>query len=153
MKATEHLKQLWLEDMQRKHPLMTAGQIGELSINGTPSNKLTKQIIKYIQLIGGRAERVRSEGRYKVGEQYTDVFGKKRQTNGYFIPSTSRKGTADVSALVKGKSLAIEIKIGADRMSDHQKKYKEETEQAGGYYIIAKDFQQAYDEINKIINQ
>ena len=149
--AIQRLKQLWIEDMKRKHPLLTEGQIGELSINGTPANKLTKQIILYITLIGGRAERVRSEGRYLVGKTYTNVLGQKMSTNGSYIPSTSRKGTADISALCQGKSFAIEIKIGKDRMSDAQINYKIATERSGGYYLLARDFETFYKDINDIL--
>lgn len=149
--AIQRLRQLWLEDMKRKHPLLTEGQIGELSINGTPANKLTKQIILYITLIGGRAERVRSEGRYLVGQTFTNVLGQKMSTNGSYIPSTSRKGTADVNIVIQGKAISCEIKIGNDRMSEAQKKYKEDTERAGGIYLICKTFEQFYKDINDIL--
>lgn len=149
--AIQRLKELWLQDQLRKHPTLTPGQIGELSFTGTPANKLTKQIIMFITLCGGLAERVRSEGRYLQGQTFTNVLGQKMSTAGGYIPSTSRKGTSDVKAVIQGKSFAIEVKINKDRMSDAQRKYKEDTERAGGYYIIAKDFQQFYNDLNDIL--
>jgi hypothetical protein len=138
--------------MKAKYPLLREGQIGELSFTGTPANKLTKQILKYIQLLGGRAERVRSEGRYIEGGSYTDVLGHKNQMKGKYIVSTSRKGTADITSLCKGKSISIEVKIGKDRQSDAQKQYEQDTINAGGYYIIARTFDQFYNDFNTIIN-
>jgi len=50
------------------------------------------------------------------------------------------KGTADISATIKGRSVKIEVKIGKDRQSEAQKQYQAKVEQSGGIYFIAKDF-------------
>jgi hypothetical protein len=47
-----------------------------------------------------------------------------RQINGKFIPSATRKGTADISATIKGRSVMIEIKL-AEQQRERQ---------AGGIY-------------------
>jgi hypothetical protein len=57
-----------------------------------------------------------------------------RQINGKFIPSATRKGTADISATVKGKSVMIEIKVGADRPRIEQLAEQQRERQAGGIY-------------------
>jgi hypothetical protein len=57
-----------------------------------------------------------------------------RQINGKFIPSATRKGTADISATVKGKSVMIEIKVGADRPRPEQLAEQQRERQAGGIY-------------------
>jgi hypothetical protein len=54
--------------------------------------------------------------------------------------STATKGSADISATILGRSVKIEVKIGADRQSEHQKVYQEAIEKSGGQYWIVKNF-------------
>lgn len=104
------------------------------------ANGLTKAICTFINLTGGQAERISSMGRVidnrKVVTNYlgqTGLIGS--QT---YIPGTSTKGTADISAIINGLSVKIEVKIGRDKMSPAQIQYKANVERAGGVYIIAK---------------
>jgi len=104
------------------------------------ANGLTKAICTFINLMGGQAERISSMGRViddrKVVTNYlgqTGLIGS--QT---YIRGTSTNGTADISAIIKGKSVKIEVKIGKDKMSPSQIQYKANVERAGGVYIIAK---------------
>ena len=62
-----------------------------------------------------------------------------------FCEGTGTKGTADISAIIKGRSVKIEVKIGRDRQSEAQKKYEESVNKAGGQYWIAKDFDGFYE--------
>jgi hypothetical protein len=57
-----------------------------------------------------------------------------------YIKGTSTNGTADISAIYKGKSLKIEVKILKDKQSDAQKIYEQNVIKAGGFYILAKDW-------------
>ena len=67
--------------------------------------------------------------------------------------TTMDKGTADISATIKGWGIKIEVKVGKDRMSSFQWNYKSKIEAAGGVYIIAKDFPQFLQELHKrVIN-
>lgn len=59
---------------------------------------------------------------------------------GKWIPGSTTKGTADISATIKGRSVKIEVKIGKDRQSEAQVAYQKKIEQSGGIYFIAKDF-------------
>jgi hypothetical protein len=88
-------------------------------------------ILDYIRFNGGFAERINSMGIYDVKLQR-------------FRPSGSRKGTADISATFAGKSIRVEVKIGRDRLSDHQRRYAEEVTRAGAHYFIASDFNSFY---------
>ena len=124
--------------------------------NDTTANGLTKTIIKFIQMIGGQAERVSSMGRMIDNRKVsTDVLGRQRTIGTMkYIPGTSTNGTADISAIYKGISFKIEVKIGADRQSEAQKKYQKDVERAGAVYIIAKDFDNfIIDFKNEIINR
>jgi hypothetical protein len=85
----------------------------------TKSNGLTTFIINFLNWSGYRATRINTMG---------------RQINGKFIPSATRKGTADISATVKGKSVMIEIKVGADRPRIEQLAEQQRERQAGGIY-------------------
>lgn len=95
---------------------------------GTDANSLTQAIIKFIDMSGGWATRISTEGRY------IEALGKR-------IPSSVKKGTADIHAVYKGRHLSIEVKIGKDKQSDVQKSIQQQIEKAGGLYYIAKDFQ------------
>ena len=83
------------------------------------ANGLTKFITNYILWAGWRATRVNTMG---------------RQVGGKWIPGTTRKGTADISCTVKGRSIMIEVKIGADKPSEYQLKEQELERKAGGYF-------------------
>lgn len=85
----------------------------------TKSNGLTTFIINFLNWSGYRATRINTMG---------------RQINGKFIPSATRKGTADISATVKGKSVMIEIKVGADRPRPEQLAEQQRERNAGGIY-------------------
>ena len=71
-----------------------------------------------------------------------------RKVAGKFVKSAMTKGTADISATIKGLSVKIEVKIGKDRQSPEQKKYEQDIINAGGYYFIAKDFNLFYEWYN-----
>jgi len=111
------------------------------------ANGLTKAIIKFIQLSGGQAERISTTGRViDKRKTYTDVVGVRRTIGSTkWVPGTTTKGSADISATINGQSVKIEVKIGRDRQSDAQKKYQSDVERAGGIYYMAKDFQSFYD--------
>lgn len=116
------------------------------------ANGLTKAIVTYINLIGGQAERISSMGRVIDGRKVvTNVLGQQgiigSQT---YIKGTSTNGTADISAIYKGKSLKIEVKIAKDKQSDAQKIYEQNVIKAGGFYILAKDWNGFIESFNTI---
>ena len=106
------------------------------------ANGLTKCVIDMIRLKGGQAERISNTGRViDRRKTYTNVLGFTRTIGGTeWIPGTGTRGSADISATIAGKSVKIEVKIGADRQSHAQKEYQKNIEAAGGIYYIARDF-------------
>lgn len=117
------------------------------------SNGLTKAVIRFLQLQGAQAERINTMGRVlkaKVikGAGYTVTKGRDM-----YIPTTGTRGSADISATIKGRSVKIEVKIGADRMSEAQHAYKADIERAGGIYMIAKTFEQFTQDYENLFNQ
>lgn len=159
------LQELYLKDFKEKYPNVPEHCIPMEKFNDTTANGLTKTIIKFIQMIGGQAERISSMGRMIDNRKVsTDVLGRQRTIGTMkYIPGTSTNGTADISATIPikmkngntfGLSVKIEVKIGADRQSEAQKKYQKDVERAGAVYIIAKDFDNfIIDFKNEIINR
>ncbi|PWE00996.1 hypothetical protein [Marinilabilia rubra] len=94
------------------------------------ANGLTKCIIDYLNMKGQQAERVQCIGAPIPQGNGLYKFGK----------TTMHRGTADISATIKGRSVKIEIKANGDKMSSYQWQYKKDIEQAGGLYFIAHDF-------------
>ncbi len=126
-----------------KHPNIPKYAIPRPKFDDRTANGLTKCIIEYIKIKGGQAERINTTG--------TPVV--ERGENGRRLVSwrygNTTKGSADISATIKGLSVKIEVKIGSDRQSPEQKKYQQEIENAGGIYYIARnfaDFVKWYDE-------
>jgi hypothetical protein len=104
------------------------------------ANELTKSIIAWFKLSGGQAERISVTGRYIDQKKIvTNSIGQMRQIgSGKWIKSSMRKGSADVSAILNGKSYRVEVKIGSDTHKENQKEYQKDFEKAGGIYFIAK---------------
>ena len=85
----------------------------------TKSNGLTAAICKFLEWSGHRATRINTAGRIVAGR---------------YITSTTRKGTADISATIKGRAIMIEIKVGKDRPSAYQLAEQQRERAAGGMY-------------------
>lgn len=117
-----------MDDLKRlKYPNVPEYALPKTKFKDTTSNDLTQSIIKYLTLRGHFATRTTSAGRYLVNEKK-------------WIPSTTKKGYPDITAIVNGRSVHVEVKVGKDRMSEDQMKVKDEIEKAGGLYFIAKTF-------------
>jgi len=91
------------------------------------SNGLTQFIVKFLTWSGHRATRVNVSG---------------RMVKGKYIPSSTRKGTADISATVRGKSVQIEVKVGKDKPRPEQLREQELERKAGGIYEFISTLEQ-----------
>ena len=106
------------------------------------ANGLTAFICNFINWQGYRATRISSAGRF--------VPGNKFEGGGRFIPGPTRRGTADISATIKGRSVMIEVKVGKDKPSEWQLAEQAKERAAGGTYEFCHDpdeFLRLYDEI------
>lgn len=92
------------------------------------SSDLTNAVIAHIYKAGGYAWRASSVG----------VFDTKQMRH----RAAAKKGVADVLACYKGILVAVEIKIGTDRLSDEQEGFMRNIEHHGGKAIVAKTFEQ-----------
>ena len=91
------------------------------------ANGLTKAIVNFILWNGYNAKGIDSSGKF---------------LNGKWRQGRTRKGAADISATIKGKPVHLEIKIGADKPSEHQLREQELEIKAGGQYYFVKTFEQ-----------
>jgi hypothetical protein len=139
----DKLKALEIEQLKAKYPSMRPELIPLTDWKDNSANGLTKCIIFYINALGGQAERISSQGQYREGKKIKVGTGEiqyEKQLPGKWTPGQSTKGTADISATIRGRSVKIEVKYGKDIQSDAQKNYQEMIERAGGIYIIARNF-------------
>lgn len=127
MKALKELETLQMEKKRIKYPSIPVHAMPRIKQRDSTANGLTQAILSWLELNGCWATRVSSAGRYIASE-------------GKFIPSTTKKGTADIHAVIGGRHVSIEVKVGRDKMSEAQHKVKAEIEKAQGVYFIAHNF-------------
>ena len=101
------------------------------------ANGLTNFIINYVNWTGYRATRISTTGR-KIGDTW--------------IKGTTRRGTADISMTVNGRSAMIEVKIGKDKPSEHQLKEQERERRAGGIYEFCGSPEDFFEIFNKVLS-
>jgi hypothetical protein len=142
MKPLDRLKQLKQQAMLDAYPNVPKYALSTPKYEDKTANGLTKCIIEFLQLSNHQAERINTMGRpIDNRKQVTDVIGRTKTIGSMtWGKSTATKGSADISATIQGRSVKIEVKIGADRQSQDQKIYQENIEKSGGKYWIAKNF-------------
>lgn len=96
------------------------------------SNGLTNAICDYLKFKGHYANRINTTGTMR------NINGVMKYTH-----SGTRRGTADITAIVNGRHVSIEVKCYAtkDRVRPEQIKEQSRVEAAGGIYIIAADME------------
>jgi hypothetical protein len=100
------------------------------------ANGLTQFILNWLKWSGYYGNRVSSAGRYLAG---------------LYIKSTTRKGSADVVAIIKGVSIHFEIKVGKDKPSPDQLKEQAKVRGAGGHYEFVHTPEEFFTIIKRII--
>lgn len=113
----------------------------------TTANGLTKFICNFLKWSKSHANRVSSAGRWI--EQKNEL-GQKIIGSGMFIPSTTRKGSSDITAIINGRAVNIEIKVGKDTPSKEQLREQRLVREAGGIYEFihnTKEFFELYDKV------
>jgi len=138
----DKLNALMMEQLKQKYPNMPEAYIPKTDWTDNSANALTKCVIAWIQFMGGQAERISSQGQYREGAKIpvgSGIMAHTKQLPGKWTPGQSTKGTADISATIRGRSVKIEIKQ-KDKQSEAQKQYQQAIENAGGVYIIVRNF-------------
>ena len=91
------------------------------------ANSLTRAIIAHLTFHGHFAARVNSTGVYD-------------QRRGTWRTSNARRGLADVTAVINGRSVQLEVKAGKDRPRTEQLRVRDEVQAAGGVYEFVHSF-------------
>lgn len=143
-KKTQEVKDLEIsiaEKMNRDHPGIPSYAIPKVSRRDDTANGLTRCIIDFLSINGHQAERINSMGRV-VMERGHQLRGGKLvdTTTPRYIPTNATNGTSDISAIIGGRAVKIEVKIGRDRQSEVQKRYQDDVERSGGVYFVARNF-------------
>jgi hypothetical protein len=136
--SVRELEALHFDKKKKKHPDIP--YLVKTLFRDDSANGLTKCIVAWLELNGHFAGRVNTTGTYNV------KLGK-------YIHSGSRKGMADITAVVNGKHVSIEVKYGKDRIRPEQLRVKQEIESAGGTYIVASSFDGFLEQISSINNK
>ena len=118
-----------------KHPLLPPHVLVHKNFKDTTANDLTKTIIWDMY-------HVREGVAYRINNGA--VYDRKK---GAYRAGVQRKGVPDIIGIINGRFFGIEVKIGKDRQSAHQKEIEKEINDAGGVYFIAKSYD---DYLNKI---
>lgn len=105
------------------------------------ANGLTTCVCDWIKFHGGDAQRVNTTGTMRK------INGEMKWTH-----SGSRRGSADIHAIVTGRAVSIEVKIGRDQLSGQQLSEKLRVEAAGGLYFVARDMDQFVNWYRKTFN-
>jgi len=140
--AITELKTMYLRDHKQRYPSLPDPARVAPTYTDKTANGLTRCVIDYIRLMGYQAERIAVTGRYlNHRKTFTDVMSNTREIgSGKWIPGSMQKGAADISAVINGRAVKIEVKIN-DKQSEVQRKYQEQVEAAGGIYLIVRSFE------------
>lgn len=128
--ALEHLNALADEDKARRYP--NAPHRVKANYSDKSANGLTHCIVDWFAFHTPFSTRLQSTGTYRADLQK-------------FVPSQQRPGMPDVFAVVDGRAVFAEVKIGADRLSDVQKATISDLIKSGASVYVARDFQGFYD--------
>ncbi|GAB3949544.1 hypothetical protein GCM10028805_25960 [Spirosoma harenae] len=126
--SLQHLANLEMAEKRRTHPNVPEYGRVKSKFNVKDANSLTQTVKRCLELHGCYVTRVQSQG------QWHEALGR-------FTHSTTRRGTADLHAIVEGKHVSIEIKWGKDRLSADQKRTAQQVQAAGGVYLVVKDYE------------
>lgn len=140
--SVRQLEQMVEEDSAERHPTFPRQYIPKAKFRDDTANGLTQCIIAFINLSGGQAERINTQGRVVMQRQTIPTAGGRtiETMSSKYIPTAGVRGSADISATVCGRSVKIEIKVGNDRQRPEQIAYQRAIERAGGVYYVARDF-------------
>jgi hypothetical protein len=148
----KQLKELAIVHSRIKHPTLPESARTIRNYSDRTANGLTRSVIDFLRFSGWQSERVNCTG--KMIDQtkvITDTLGDRRSIGSVrWLPTSGQKGTADISAVINGRAVKIEVKM-KDRQSPDQKRYEEQVIRAGGLYWIVRSFEEFLNRYNELI--
>lgn len=155
----EEYKRLWLANKMKKFAAFYQTCDNPLDYLRIPKHKtangLTQLIIKFLTFKGHYANRISTQGQARVEKHRvrTTFNGEGIMADRVtWTPGTTKRGTPDVSAIINGRAVWIEVKIGTDKMSAAQLAQQEHIVDAGGLYYIARTMEGFYNWYNSTFN-
>ena len=96
-----------------KSPSMPKDYVPRYKYTDKTANGLTRCIVDWINFNGGQAERISTTGRVIDNSVIVkDIFGNTRKIgSSKYIKGTGTRGSADISATIKGRSVKVEVKM------------------------------------------
>lgn len=145
--AIKELERLDNAAVIREHPHCDPRFLAPRWHNDVTTSDLTRCVKTYLRLLGQQCERTGCQGRViDQTKNFVDVLGHGRTIGSVkWIPTSGTRGTADLSCVIFGKAVKIELKKGPDKLSEFQVKYQQSIEAAGGIYLVISTFQQFFD--------
>jgi hypothetical protein len=148
----KQLREMAYAYSRAKHPTLPEHARSIHTYSDKTANGLTRAVIDFLRFSGFQAERINCTGKMIDNTQImTDVLGDRRSIGSVkWVPTSGQKGTADISAVICGRAVKIEIKM-KDKQSEAQKKYQEDIERAGGVYWLIRSFDKFLEYYNDLI--
>jgi hypothetical protein len=157
-RGLKQLKEMALADSWERHPNYPDYARCTRNYTEKSANGLTLCILDFLRFSGQQAERISVTGRYiDQSKVVTDTLGfAKKIGSGTWIPGSMQPGSADISATIKNKSgvgvsVKIEVKIGKDKMSPAQERYRDQVVNAGGEYWLCHNLDEFISFYNKLL--
>lgn len=141
MTPFERYQQAHRANQDAKYPssVKDHGYIKTVMPDCRTANGLTRAIVNFLLWNGHRATRINSAGRVIKAPQ-RQASGVSLMTAKY-IPGSTRRGAADVSSTIRGRSVMWEVKVGSDNPSVYQLAEQELERKAGGEYYFVHNFE------------
>lgn len=155
MTPKEHYEQLLLAKHKEEHPNAAANTPNRYWPSALEMPKVSKAthlercVKEFVEMLGHQCSKITTSGTYIAGKKTvgvtTSLGTSKSGGGGRYIPGGSTKGVADLILTVYGLKLDCEIKYSkGDKQRDTQVKYQSDVENAGGFYMIARNFDDFY---------
>ena len=135
--AVKELERIADAFARRKYPNTPDYAFAHRKFRDDSANGLTACITAYLRIKGAFVSRLNNTG----------IYDKRLMR---YRPGTSRKGLPDVVCTYKSKSIFIEIKHAADRLSEFQKKVRDEQTRSGGLWFTARNFTETKEWIDNL---
>jgi hypothetical protein len=106
------------------------------------SNGLTKAILDFLNFSGHWAVRVNTQGQARVRRipKFNILSGRVEQHEKVqWTKGTTKRGTPDITAIVDGQGVQLEIKVGRDQIRDEQTEQGHRITEAGGHFFVAQN--------------
>ena len=135
-------KDAGLQELKTRYPSVPDFALEGLVKKGKlTANVLTDQCIRHVKSLSGCMWRLQSQGQFDIKQNR-------------WRPSGQKRGLPDcIGLLPNGRFIAVEVKIGRDKMSEYQELRRSEIINSNGHYLIARNLDDFKNELKQIIDR